>query len=106
MEIYHTSYSHKYIYIYLLKNIRIRITKAYKLLTDVYTPKFHVTCLFQKWINTSCINYNRFSRTGLDYIAEKVSDAKSQEEGPFIAISDSISGFVHRPNLEHVEMYF
>ena len=62
-------------------------------------------CL-KKWINISCINYNRFPRTGLDYIAENVSDAKSHEEGPFIAISDRISGFVHRPNLELVEISF
>jgi len=55
--------------------------------------------LFQKWIKISCINFNRFPGTGLDYIAEKVSDAKSNEEGPFIAISDGISGFVPRLNL-------
>jgi hypothetical protein len=73
---------------------------------NVYTPKFQVICLFQRWINVSYINYYHFLRTGLDYIAEKVSDVKSHDEGPFIAITDSISGFVHRPNLEHVEMYF
>ena len=90
----------------LLQNTRIRITKASELLTDIYTPHFHVIYLFQKWINISCINYNRFPRTGLVYIAEIASDAKSREEGPFVTISNSISGFVRRPNLEHVQIYF
>jgi hypothetical protein len=58
-------------------------------------------CL-KKWFNISRINYNRFPITYLDYIAEKVSDAKSHEEGPFIAISDSISGFVPRPNFRYI----
>jgi hypothetical protein len=89
-------------FIYLLQNIRIRKTKAYNLITDVYKHKFQVICLFQKWINISCINYNRFPITCLDYIAEKVSDVKSQEEGPFIPISDSISGFVPRPNFRYI----
>jgi len=59
-----------------------------------------------KWINILCTIYNPFPTTGLVYIAEIVSDAKSHEEGTFIAVSDSISGFVCRHNLKHVEVYF
>ena len=86
-------------FIYLLQNIHIRITKASELLTDVYTHNFHVVCLFQKWINISCVNYNRFPRSGYVYIAEKASEAKSREEGSIVAVSGSISGFVRRPNV-------
>jgi len=81
------------------------MTKSSELLTDFYTPKFHVICLFQKWINILCTNYNRLFRTGLLYIAETVRDSKSHEEGPLIAVSDSTSGFVCRTNLELVEIY-
>jgi hypothetical protein len=75
------SNSYKYLYIYF-QNIRIRLTIASEPLADIYTFKFHVICLFQKWVKISCTNYNRFLRTCLVYIAEKVSDAKSHEEGP------------------------
>jgi hypothetical protein len=81
------------------QNIRIRKTIASEPLTDVYTPKFHVICFFQKLINISCINYNRFPRTCLVYIAEKISDAKSHEEGSLIAVYNRISGILRRPNL-------
>jgi hypothetical protein len=88
------------------QNIRIRKTKASELLTDVYTHKFHVICMFQKWINISCINYNRFPGAGLVHVAERVSDAKSHKEGPLISISDSISGLVHRLKKQLGEIYF
>jgi len=108
-EIY-TSNSYKYIYIYIyiyiLQIIRIWVTKASELLTDVYTPKFHFIYLFQKSINILCINYNRFPTTGSVYIAEIVCDTKSHKEGPFNAVSDSISGFVCGHNLELAEIHF
>jgi hypothetical protein len=82
------------------------MAKDCQLPTDVYTLKSHDICLYQKWINISCINYNSFPRTCIVYIAEKVSDAKSHEEGPFISISDSISEFVRRLNLDMLRYIF
>jgi len=82
------------------------MTKNSELLTYVYTHKFNFICLFQKSINILCINYNRFPTTGSHYIAEIDSDAKSHKEGTFIAVSDSISGFVCILNLESVEINF
>ena len=82
------------------------MTKASELHTDVYSLNFNVICLFQKWINIFCTNYNRLLRTWLLYIARTFSDAKSYEEGSFIAVSGSISGFVCRTNLELVEIKY
>ena len=82
------------------------MTKDSELLTDVHTHKFNFICLFQKSINILCINYNRFPARGSHYTAEIVCDVKPHKEGTFIAVSNSISGFVCGHNLELVEKCF
>jgi hypothetical protein len=51
----------------------------------------HVICLFQTCLNMLCINCNLFPETCLVYTADRVSEAKSQEGGALIAVSDRVS---------------
>jgi hypothetical protein len=85
------------------QNVRDLRTKASEPLTNVHSSDFPIICLTETWLNDVCYNQNLFPGPYLVYRADRVSVVKSCGGGTLIAISNNVSGVVHRADLELVE---